>query len=446
MLSDSNREIRQAADSALAEFLRETKLSAVVEFGPMVAILVGQCNSKERFNRLTAINWVQEFINLGGDRLVLFYSDMLGAIMHCISDSDPEIRAVAELTNQDLLALVSGTVKDFELSPLLRTLIRELTSHHIPTRVAALRWIDMLLQKQAEEMNKFIGELLPALLKTLSDDSDDVVLMNLKVLARISLHEVEFQRVLNEILALFASDRRLLETRGSLIIRRLCVSLNAKSIYISLAASLHRSLDLEFASIMVQTLNLILLTAHELGELRSLLKHSFEASASSADRQVFTQLFACWCHNPVATLSLCLLAQAYDLSACLVQKFAEVEITVGFLMQIDKLVQLLESPIFVQLRLQLLEVDAAYHAALLKSLYGLLMLLPQSTAFKTLKDRLATVSSLQHHLAAPPTQTASRAAKENFDEILKTFEEVQERHARARQEALSSRSLKHEDK
>jgi hypothetical protein len=56
------------------------------------------------------------------------------------------------------------------------------------------------------------------------------------------------------------------------------------------------------------------------------------------------------------------------------------------------------------------------------------------------------VSSLQHHLAAPPTPTASRAAKENFDEILKTFEEVQERHARARQEAISSRSLKHEDK
>jgi vacuole morphology and inheritance protein 14 len=50
MLSDSNREIRQAADSALAEFLRETKLSAVVEFGPMVGILVGQCNSKERSN------------------------------------------------------------------------------------------------------------------------------------------------------------------------------------------------------------------------------------------------------------------------------------------------------------------------------------------------------------------------------------------------------------
>jgi vacuole morphology and inheritance protein 14 len=143
----------------------------------------------------------------------------------------------------------------------------------------------------------------------------------------------------------------------------------------------------------------------------------------------------------VATLSLCLLAQAYELASVLVQRFAEVEITVGFLMQIDKLVQLLESPIFVQLRLQLLEVDAPYHASLLKSLYGLLMLLPQSTAFKTLKDRLATVSSLQAHLGR-----ASGAPKalegSDYGDLLKHFEHVQERHARARQGAMQTRSLK----
>lgn len=42
----------------------------------------------------------------------------------------------------------------------------------------------------------------------------------------------------------------------------------------------------------------------------------------------------------------------------------------GFLMQVDKLVQLLESPIFVLLRLQLLDQSAPYQPALLKSLYG----------------------------------------------------------------------------
>ena len=60
-------------------------------------------------------------------------------------------------------------------------------------------------------------------------------------------------------------------------------------------------------------------------------------------------------------------------------------------MQIDKLIQLLESPIFIQLRLHLLETYSPSHADLLKSLYGLLMLLPQSQAYKTLSDRLVNL-------------------------------------------------------
>lgn len=46
-------------------------------------------------------------------------------------------------------------------------------------------------------------------------------------------------------------------------------------------------------------------------------------------------------------------------------------------LKVDKLVQLLESPIFLHLRLQLLDVDSPSYPALLKSLYGILMLLPQ---------------------------------------------------------------------
>jgi vacuole morphology and inheritance protein 14 len=210
----------------------------------------------------------------------------------------------------------------------------------------------------------------------------------------------------------------------------------------------------------VQTLNLILLTALELDELRGVLKSSFSASASAENRDVFTKLFNCWCHNPVATLSLCLMAQAYDLASELVKKFAQVEITVGFLMQIDKLVQLIESPIFVQLRLQLLEVDSGYHPSLLKALYGLLMLLPQSAAFRTLSDRLATVSSLKQHLGSgagrdgaasgasslwseSERKGGAASARGGFDHagLLRHFEHVQAKHAAARHEALLSRSL-----
>lgn len=83
-----------------------------------------------------------------------------------------------------------------------------------------------------------------------------------------------------------------------------------------------------------QALNLILLTAAELGDLRQALRLSTRSDASAEDRELFAALFACWCHNPVATFSLCLLAQAYDVSAELVKEVAEVEISVGFLMQV----------------------------------------------------------------------------------------------------------------
>lgn len=76
-------------------------------------------------------------------------------------------------------------------------------------------------------------------------------------------------------------------------------------------------------------------------------------------------LFRSWCYNAVATFSLCLLAQAYEqaynllqilwvLVYCLklrdiatnVYTSGELDITVNMLIQVDKLVQLIESPVF----------------------------------------------------------------------------------------------------
>ena len=463
MLSDSNREIRQAADSAIAGFLGDIRRERRVEFCSMVGILVNQCLNKDRFNRLTAISWVKEFIKLGGEQLLLFYAELLGSIMHCISDSDAEIRQVAGSTNTELLELVRETDHDFELTPLLQTLTSELASNHIPTRMASLRWINMLLKKVAIEMDQFISDILPSLLSTLSDEADDVVLSNIEVLARIALlSEREFQRVLGAVVRLFAQDRRLLEMRGSLIIRNLCVLLNAQSIYVSLALILKESPgcnrpsvaragakaslatqdetnlqlqqfdDLEFRSIMVQTLNLILLTARELDELRKLLRLSCKLSAPKEATELFVTLFSTWSHNPVATLGLCLIAQAYKLASSLVILFSDVDISVGFLVQIDKLVQLLESPIFIHLRLQLLEVDATYHPFLLKSLYGLLMLLPQSTAFCTLSTRLATVSTLKSHLSQTARPTLNHVEVNIHLKLLDIFNQVQRTYAAAR--------------
>ena len=458
MLSDDHRDIRQQAFNSLADLLRETKQTVHVDLGPMVMILVERCERKDSFTRSVVLGWVLEFIKLGQARLLPFCAAILGAALNSISDPEKDIRVKAERANNLLLQLVKGTDASIDLKPLLEKVTSQLLNKWVPSRIAALRWIAMLLTKMPQELYKYLNDFFPALMKTLQDPDDDVVRLDLEVLARISLNrdgtlnQENFEMVLNSLMQRFRSERRFLEARGSLIIRQLSVFLNGESIYRTLARIIQNSEDVEFASLMVQTLNLILLTSIELFELRILLKKSL---VTPEGRDLFNALYSSWAHNPVATFSLCLLAQAYELASALVFQIADIEVTVGFLMQIDKLVQLLESPIFIHLRLQLLEADR--YPFLLKSLYGLLMLLPQSAAFSSLKIRLSSVAALSqvripesefavsnntpviNATASPIKQT--EAQRLDFRALLQQFHDTQKRHHRRRQTAFHRKSL-----
>jgi vacuole morphology and inheritance protein 14 len=115
----------------------------------------------------------------------------------------------------------------------------------------------------------------PALLKTLSDPSDVVVTRDLQLLSQISRHSEDdyFTNFMISLLQLFSTDRQLLEHRGNLIIRQLCVSLSPERIYRTLADCIEKEEDIEFASIMVQNLNNNLMVAPQLAEMRKRLRN-----------------------------------------------------------------------------------------------------------------------------------------------------------------------------
>ena len=77
----------------------------------------------------------------------------------------------------------------------------------------------------------------------------------------------------------------------------------------------------------------------------------------------------------ILSTTLTLSLQNYKPACQLLQMFGSIEVTVEFLTEIDKLVQLIESPIFTFLRLQLLDPNHNFY--LIRALYGILMLLPQ---------------------------------------------------------------------
>ncbi|VAH88341.1 unnamed protein product [Triticum turgidum subsp. durum] len=408
MLSDSSHEIRQQADAALSEFLQEIKNSPI-----------------------------NEFVKLGGEQLVPYYADILGAILPCISDEEEKIRVVARETNEELRAIKADQAEGFDIGAILviaKSCInpfnyqnsvqplsgfeqhskaqRELNSEHEATRIEALHWFSTLLVRGRAEFSAYLDGIFEPLLNALSDPSDAVVLLVLEVHARIAEEYHHFQHLMSYLIHTFHNNHVLLEKRGALIVRRLCVLLGAEKVYREFSTILQTEGDLDFASTMVQALNLILLTSTELAELRSLLKKSL---VDTCGKDLFLSLYASWCHSPMATISLCLLAQvAYNHASSVIQSLGEEDINVKFLVQLDKLIRLLETPVFAYLRLQLLEPGK--HTWLLKTLYGLLMLLPQqSAAFKILRTRLKTV---------PFSENLKRTSSANpYSQILQVTED-----------------------
>ena len=115
------------------------------------------------------------------------------------------------------------------------------------------------------------------MLATLSEQSDEIVVLTVEVLARIARNTDGFDQVLRDIVRLFYQNASLLERRGSFVVRKLSTLLTPDKVYVILARVLRDDFaeEIDFISMFIQTLNLILLTAPELQSLRVGLQSSW---------------------------------------------------------------------------------------------------------------------------------------------------------------------------
>ncbi|XP_033222290.1 protein VAC14 homolog isoform X2 [Belonocnema kinseyi] len=474
ILEDPTPEIKKVTDTVLGEFLRSIKSNpARVDFPGMINILINHAQSTDELLQLTAITWIKEFVNLSGPFMFPFISGIFTAVLPCLAydgDTRKSIKETAAHVNANLNKLITVQSTDsldrmphtdnddfrkemkdskiqgcplaesLDLSSVVEVLTKHLMHTSVQTKVAVLKWIHHFFTNIPEKMFYHIDDLFPVLMRTLSDNSDEVVQQNLVVLAEIigskfsgtsfdnshlTVKNKYFTKFIVNLLRLFSTDRHLLEERGAFIIRELCVLLSAEGIYKILAEILLEEQNLRFAGIMVQTLNVILLTSSELFELRCKLKDL----NSEESCNLFVCLYESWSHNPVATVALCLLSQNYAHACDLIKAFENIEVTVELLTEIDKLVQLIESPIFTYLRLELLERET--NESLVRALYGILMILPQSEAFATLHRRLTAIPL--NFNPVPTTKTSHHLEVSlkygiDFQRLLKHFNSVQEKH------------------
>ena len=146
--------------------------------------------------------------------------------------------------------------------------------------------------------------------------------------------------------------------------------------------------DLHFVQELIDRLTLVIVAQPTHSKLRKVLTgHQSILEFAQSKEELFFALFKTWSYNPVSTLTLCFLTRNYELAHRLMPRFALIEMDISKLIALGSLVQLIESPVFANLRMELTRTDlkAQY---LQKTMMQILMLLPLSKAFNQLRKRL----------------------------------------------------------
>lgn len=155
-----------------------------------------------------------------------------------ISQQEPPV----DQTPRNSIVSVQAPPADLDYAAAVTSLTLQFLNENEATRVAALSWLIMLHRKAPRKVVAFNDGTFPALLKTLSDPAEAVVTKDLQLLSQISRNSEDsyFASFMVNLLQLFSTDRNLLEVRGNLIIRQLCMNLSPERIYRTLADCLEK--------------------------------------------------------------------------------------------------------------------------------------------------------------------------------------------------------------
>ncbi|CAJ0944419.1 unnamed protein product, partial [Mesorhabditis belari] len=449
MLGDPQGAVRESTETVMEEFLlgikkkpeaiSENDLSTVIN-----VVCVHAHIDEPPLSRKVALIWMNELSKLYGSRLVPQLSVCLKAILPVLYSE----ASIARQVNESLLGIISPDA-EMDMGDVVQNLLQFLGHQQRETRLASLNWIRHLHEKQPNKLFTHMETIFPQLLSSLSDSSDEVLLLDLHLLSDLCSHkdgnvseilgiDAETRKELTglsqllikfalSLINMFRKDSQLLSERGVLIIRQLCLLIEPADIYRCLCVLLLNEDGVSFVQSVVSILHSVLMTSTELFLMRDRLRKMEDQPTA----HLFSTIYRCWAVRPVCLLGLCLLTQQYAHAAELVHFLSQIDVTVDVLVEVDKLVNLIESPILAFVRMDLLR--AQHREPLCDVLSALLMLLPQTEAFHTLHKRIQAIPPFSTFKSEPSPPAKPFLDLDSLktifcDSLQKQQREVRERH------------------
>jgi len=348
------------------------------------------------------------------------------------------LRELCRGVNMDVMRMINTAHAEAERTPsavseipwqaLIEVFVQMIRKGKHPAKLAIMRWWYLLFKINQPKMSCFVDDIVPELLRALADTSDEVVIVGVSVIAEICDPKYDNERNLfgsfvRNLLNYFKLEDSLRVNRAPFIIRQLCVLLDPEVLLRTFSELLMDFDDVVYKRRIVDMLNTIVMTTSELHSLRIRLKDM----KTEQSRDLFTSLYKSWRVSPVAAIGLSFLSGCYRHAGDLIRIIGDDEINTEMLVELDRLVQLIESPLLAHIRMELL--DSTRNADLLYALYGLLMFLPQCHAFHCLKDRLACLppeNVVKLNSSSTPRRSSSSSQRDKIDyaSLLELFREA----------------------
>ena len=198
--------------------------------------------------------------------------------------------------------------------------------------------------------------------------------------------------------------------------------INVEKIFSLFADSLNKKYDYNFIYQIDEYLNYYLVTAKEDEFPKNLILYGNTRDKNYRD--FYAKIYKIFAYNPICLLIFCTITEYYELSWNLILNLFKIKFDDNYYILLSEFVQLMENTQSNQVRILLLNPQRNIY--LVKTLYGILMLLPQGKAYNILSNRLySTKGLLRYNIEID--STIDKNTSEDINYFIKIFKEVQKK-------------------
>ena len=278
-----------------------------------------------------------------------------------INNDINNINKSKENTGQDLYTIINNinncllSIIDYynmnqdNIKELEQILMDYLIFENNDVLLSVLNWVEKFFAKYGDgafskDFNKFIEKY--SFIVTYKDE--EIFETGIQTLCKIEkCRKGSFNIIIHNIVnKLEEKDNIFAVKRAKEFVTVLCRELNDKLVYNSFADVLSQMNISNFVCKIINILNMLLLTLNDTEELRNLLKN-IQKTTNIEEKLFFKKLFKVWCINPVSCLILCLIAEDFELSYHLLNRFGKIKLGKESYLEYAQLVQVLESKEFI---------------------------------------------------------------------------------------------------